>query len=105
VQAIIEQQHTFPKQGIVATGKLMCGYGLLMGLCVGLGIPYITPPPRTWTKTVYSGIIGEGKGRSILACERLFPDVDLTPGKLKKPHHGIADGYLLAYFGKIKEIG
>lgn len=105
IMAVIEQQHSFPKQGIVATGKLMCGYGFLRGLVVGLGIPYITPPSRTWTRQIYSGIIGEGKGRSILACERLFPDCDLTPGNLKKPHHGIADGFLLAYYGKTKETG
>ena len=99
--AILERQIAMPKQGgssIFTTGS---GYGALRAILVCEGIPYLTPLPSVWTKDVLAGVPGsrKDKGRNIAGARRLFPALDMTPGRRTKPHDGIADAALLAYYG------
>lgn len=86
-------------QGITSSGTIMENYGLLRGICVGLGIPYIPVNPRTW-KTVMlkgTGLSTSDKTASIVRAGQLtaFP-----VGK----DHNKADAILIGYYG-MKEYG
>lgn len=96
--AALERQHSMPKQGVSSIFTTGESYGCLRATLVCCDIPYITPLPSKWLKQTLSGVPGEGKARNIAAAKRLFPSLDLTPGRRRKPHDGIADAALLAYY-------
>jgi len=65
-------------------------------------IPYEVVRPRIWQKVVLCGIEGaDTKVKSVLKCQRRLPDLDLTPGKKRKPHDGLADAACMALYGHI----
>lgn len=96
--AALERQHSMPKQGVSSIFTTGESYGCLRATLVCCNIPYITPLPSRWLKSTLTGVPGDGKGRNIAAAKRLFPSLDLTPGRRRKPHDGIADAALLAYY-------
>jgi crossover junction endodeoxyribonuclease RuvC len=75
------------------------GYGCLeMGL-IALGIAYEAVHPRTWGGKVLKGMEGTNtKARAILKCQRAVPTLDLTPGRKRKPHDGLADAGCMALY-------
>lgn len=97
--AVVEKQQSMPKQGVKSCFTIGLGFGSLLGVLAALKVPFVTPSPSKWTRRALEGIPGDGKARNILACRRLFPHLDLTPGRVKRPHDGIADAALLAYYG------
>lgn len=99
----IEKAQAMPGQGVAGMFRYGQGYGEILGALAALGVPVIQVPPRTWQKVAYQGIGGEGKARSFEACRRLFPHVNLVPGKCRKPHDGLADALLIAYYGRSKK--
>lgn len=92
-QAAIEHQQAFPGQGVTSMFSLGKGYGVWMGLLVGLGISYSLISPVRWRKAMLDGL-PKGKDTGRLRAQQLFPGADL---KLKK-HHGRADALLIAEF-------
>lgn len=114
------------------------GKGVLMGIVAGMGLPYVLVQPKAWQKVSWEGVKkmtlptkrelkGGGfaqktdtKATSLVACKRLFPQVEeVSPpiayyadskanrdkgraGKpLKKqpvPHDGIVDALLIANY-------
>ena len=103
----IEQATAMPKQGLSSTFKTGYGFGLWEGICLGLGLKYDIVRPSTWTKTMLFDIPrGDPKARSMMKCQRLFPDLPL-----KKPQghvlslDGRSDAALLAYYGMLQMLG
>jgi len=104
---VLEKQQTMPAKlrgrrlGGASSGKIMYGFGLLHGILVGKGIRHVIVHPRTWRSKLLRDIPGDdNKGRSILAAQRLFPDVDLRrTERCRIPDHNKADSLLLAYYG------
>lgn len=76
------------------------GWGLYLGALSALGIPVRTPASATWTRELFVGIAGEGKERSVSFARQMLPDLDLTPGRRRKPHDGLADAGCLAVWGQ-----
>lgn len=103
----IEKQQAMPGQGGTSMFSVGLGMGLWVGLVVGLGFPYQVVHPRTWRKAMCRDVPGEDpKGRSILAAQRLFPDVDLRKSeRARKPDHNKADALLLASYGRKSAYG
>lgn len=99
VLVIIEKQGARPGQGSVSMFSIGLGIGLWRGCIAALGLPLVTVHPRTWHKKILRDVPGEGKGRSILAAQSRFPDFDLTPGRKRKPHDGLADALCLCLYG------
>lgn len=99
---VLERQIGMAGQGRTSIFSIAKSYGELRACVEILNVPYLTPLPSQWTKTALSGVPGSGKSRNIAASRRMFPQVDLTPGKRRKPHDGIADALLLASFGRGK---
>jgi len=96
----IEKQQAMPKQGGVSMFSLGEGFGILTGIVTGLGFAMMHVPPKVWQKEAHCGISGDStKAKSIIAAQNLFPDLSLlaTP-KCTKPHDGMADALLLAWW-------
>ncbi|MBK1691097.1 hypothetical protein [Ectothiorhodospira mobilis] len=96
---IIEKVGAMPKQGVTSTFTFGAGYGRLLGVCEALGIPYRLVTPQAWKKRVLAGTTKD-KEAAIAFVKRAFPMVDLTPGKKRVPHDGIADAVCLAEYGR-----
>ena len=99
---VLERQIGMAGQGRTSIFSIAKAYGELRACVEILGVPYLTPLPTQWTKVALAGVPGSGKARNVAASRRLFPNVNLTPGRRTKPHDGIADALLLATFGKEK---
>lgn len=84
-------------QGVSSTFKTGYGYGLWLGILIGLGIPHLVVSPQMWQKEMYQGAVGEGKARSMYVAGQLFPGVHILKSK-----HGRADAILLAEYGRRK---
>lgn len=100
--AILEKQQAMPGQGVSSTFQTGLGFGLWRGVLAG--IPTKIVHPRTWQKEICRDLPGDTKKRAILACFHQLPDLDLTPGRRKKPFDGLADAGCLALYG-LKELG
>jgi len=98
---VIEKQQAMPGQGSTSMFSIGLGYGLWLGAIATLGIPVQVVHPRTWQKRILRDVPGEGKGRAILLCKQRLPELDLTPGRKRKPHDGIADAACMSLFGLI----
>lgn len=83
--------------------KLIGGFYLLQGLCVGLGIRVEDVAPKTWQSQVLSGLMGTTKERSVKYVKVMYPYIDLTPGKKTVPHDGMSDALCITSFGIAQE--
>ena len=102
VFAVLEHAQTFPGEGVSTAFNAGRGYGALEMALVCAKIPYEVVRPRIWQKVVLCGIEGaDTKVKSVLKCQRRLPDLDLTPGKKRKPHDGLADAACMALYGHI----
>lgn len=96
---IIEKVHSMPAQGVASTFKFGMGFGLVIGICDALSLPYRLVTPQSWKKAVLSGT-AKDKSAAINFVRRAYPGLDLSPGRLRAPHDGIADAVCLAEYGR-----
>ena len=99
---VIERQQPMPKQGVTSTFSIGESFGLLIGICVGLELPFEIVPARVWQKVVFNGIASKNtKAASIRKCGELYPTVCLLPTpRCKKPSDGMADALMIATFAQ-----
>ena len=90
----LEKSQTMPGQGVASSGRYMMSYGILRGLCVGLGIPYSLVHPKTWKKAMMPDMPKE-KLASVQRVGQLFPELALD----RKKDHGKADALLICRYG------
>jgi crossover junction endodeoxyribonuclease RuvC len=96
----IEHAQAMPRQGVASTFRYGTGFGILLGVCEALGLPYRLVRPRIWQAAIIGTGAGDTKQRSIGYVHRLHPWVDLTPGKTRLAHDGIADAVCIAEWGQ-----
>lgn len=97
----IEKAQAFRGQGVTGMFNYGAHFGQLLGLLVAFNIPHTLVPPQTWTKKLHVGTKSvDAKKRSLEACQRLFPGVNLIPEGCRKPHDGIVDALLIAEYGR-----
>ena len=99
IAAALERVQVRPGEGARSARTAGVNWGSLHGLLIAAGARFETPTPRQWQKVVTPGQ-GDPKSRSIEAARRLFPDLDLTPGRRTKPHDGLSDGACLAEWAR-----
>jgi hypothetical protein len=72
-------------------------YGELIGILTVLGATIHEVRPSVWKRTLN---ISSDKNTAILLCERLFPNLDLSPGQCRKPQDGLAESMLLVHYAE-----
>ena len=102
IYATIEKQQAMPLQGRTSVFSIGGGFMLWKMGATMLDIPYTVVHPRTWKKEMLRDVPGtDQKGRSIIAAQRLFPDVSLLRTKRsRKPDHNIAEALLIMEYGR-----
>jgi len=117
--AYIEDVHALFGVSAKATSGMMLNKGYLICSVSILNIRYTLVTAKNWQAVSWSGVKkitkkvkGKLKGEvvmknktdtkatSLIACKRLFPNVSLLATKRsKKPHDGLVDSLLIAYYG------
>lgn len=95
VEALGSRPHA--RMGVSSAITMGKNWGRIEGTLAGLGCRYDIVTPQRWQKEICPGG-AEPKVRSIAASRRLVPDLDLTPGRKKKAHDGLADAACIAEF-------
>lgn len=93
---IIEDVHAMPKQGVTSSFNFGKGFGIIQGICIGLGKEIKLISPMKWKKEM--GVTSD-KGTSIEKALQINPDINLmaTP-RSRKPHDGMAEAFLIAKY-------
>lgn len=80
--AAIESVHSMPRQGVSTTFAFGRNYGVVLGMLMAYGIPYVEVAPRVWQKEMWSPgdkIMRDGKVDTKLtsysAARRLHPSM------------------------------
>ena len=103
----IERVSTRPGQGATSTLTTGVNWGRLDALFIAIGVRYETPTPQQWKRTLglpkRSGKErAQGKIDAVEMVSRLFPEMDLMPGRRRVPHDGLADAVLVAEYARRK---
>ena len=93
----IERAQAMPKQGVTSMFNYGKGFGLWLGLLIGIGIPYTLVSPRRW-KAVMLSDMPKDKGASLLRVKQLFPQC-ASQLQLVKDHNK-AEALLIAAYGQ-----
>ena len=103
---VLERQQAFPRQGVSSTFTTGFRYGQLYGMISTLRLAMATPRPADWMKVMLEKTDDEdvdplkGKERAISRVKELLPALNLTPGRHRVDHDGLADAGLLALYGE-----
>lgn len=100
----LEAAQPFPRDGKASAFKTGYGFGLIEGMLLGVA-RYTIVRPKEWQRITLKGIPGDGKQRAILRAEQAVPELDLMPGKKRKPHDGLADACCLALYARWADRG
>jgi len=100
---ILEQAQSMPGQGVKSMFSVGRGMGIWEGILAALGVPFRAVRPNVWTRRVFLGMSGTGKFRSIQFALQMFPEIELTPQRCRKPKDGRADAACLAFYGTMED--
>jgi Holliday junction resolvasome RuvABC endonuclease subunit len=93
----IEKQFPGENDGKSSAAKTMTAFGQLLGIVAAKHLRHEVPHKNSW-KAILAGVPGEGKERSVLCVQRRLPKLNLTPGKKRVPHDGVAEAACLCLF-------
>jgi hypothetical protein len=97
-RVFIEAVASRPGQSVVAMFSFGAGWGLVRGICAGLGLPYELVRPQEWQGEMLKG---QPKGSEYLVASRLWPNADWhVSDRFLKPHSGLVDSALIAEHGR-----
>lgn len=107
VEAALERVSVRPGEGVKSTLTAGTNWGFLKGMLVAIGARYIEPTPQSWKKALSlpkrSGKERKkGKEDAVVLATQLFPGINLTPGRKRIPHDGMADSVLIAEYARRK---
>jgi len=97
LHAYIERAQAMPKQGTTSMFNYGKGYGLWLGLLIGIGIPHTLVSPRRW-KMAMMADMAKDKGASLLRAKQLFPQCASQLQLVKD--HDKAEALLIAAYGQ-----
>jgi crossover junction endodeoxyribonuclease RuvC len=97
-EVVIEKVNAMPKQGVTSTFRLGEGFGILQGVCAGMGVPLTLIQPQGWKKSFGLGAI---KDQSRQMASRTWPSMSKR-FSLKK-HDGRAEAALIALW-KVRNL-
>ena len=95
----IERDAGRPSEGAGSARTTGRGWGLVLGIIVARGFPYIAPTAQSVAKVMHKDVPGDDpKARSIAIATQA--GVPLMRGRERKPQEGIADAYVLALYAR-----
>ena len=101
----LEKVWAFPGQGVTSMFSFGENFGTWQGIIAYSNLSYELITPVTWKKGLIVMKKGETstmkKKKSILACNKLYPDVELVPEGCKIPNTNKADALLIAHTCKL----
>ena len=88
--------HERRSMGVTSAFNFGMGFGMWIGICAALQLPYELVHPATWKSKLLAGM-AKGKDASRVKAMQLFPQIakDLA----RKKDHGRADALMLAIYG------
>jgi crossover junction endodeoxyribonuclease RuvC len=92
----VEHAQAMPAQGASSGFNYGVSVGAVRMAVEALLLPHAIVTPSVWQRRIIGATTGGDKAKHVAAVRRLLPDLDLTPGKLRKPHDGLADAGLMA---------
>jgi hypothetical protein len=98
----VEHAQSFPRQGIASAFNYGRDFGYLLGSLAGSGIFYHLIRSAAWTSKIHamSPKMDDPKDRSLWCAKHIWPEQTfLATDKSKKPHDGLIDAALIAYYG------
>ena len=104
---IMENVHSL--FGMSAKSNFTFGFvnGVMESISIISGAPFVKVSPKTWQKVAFLGVPEDKDKKSMAqqAAYRLFPGVDFRKSeRAKKPHDGLIDAALMAYYGKVSNL-
>ena len=101
ILAVLEKVSAMQNWGVTSTFSFGSNFGAWQAMLAMAGIPFTFVTPQKWQKAMWDS---ERKGKttkqlSTGMVKRMFPNLDLTPGRIINPHTGMADATLLAWYG------
>jgi hypothetical protein len=97
-RVFIELVASRPKQGVVAMFSFGTGWGLVRGICAGLGLSYELVRPQEWQGEMLKG---QPEGSEYLVASHLWPNAEWRASeRAVKAHDGLLDAALIAEFGR-----
>lgn len=118
---VCEQVHSTPNDGHVGAFTFGMGYGYIRGFCDAKGLKMLLVRPAQWKRAVIgaSNAVPKmaiktlqktwpkynpkdkaiNKAPTLVHVHEKYPHIDLTPGRLRLPHDGIADAVALGEYG------
>lgn len=112
--AVLEDIHSTHVSGRTGSFTMGEGKGIWEGILPALGIRHSLIQPKEWQKEAWLGVkkvmvnsssgktqVCDTKATSLLAVKNLFPKYPLTcptQPRATKPHDGIVDSLLIAYY-------
>lgn len=98
---VIEKAQSYPRQGIASAFNYGREYGRLLGLLDASLIKYVTTAPSAWHRYMQSlwPSIQKDKHAAYAWAKKIWPMETFTPKRCRKPHDGLIDAALLAYYG------
>jgi hypothetical protein len=103
----IEQAQSFPKQGIASAFNYGRDFGYLLGTLAGSGMAIHMIRPAVWAKRIHVAApkMDDAKERSLWCARHQWPqETWLATPKSTKPHDGLIDAALIAYYGYLNEL-
>lgn len=107
VSAAIERVSVRPKEGIRSALTTGTNWGFIKGMLIAISARHEEPTPQQWKKEL--GLPKRpgserklAKQDAVVLANRLFPGIDLTPGRKRVPHDGMADAVLIAEYARRK---
>ncbi len=98
VHVIIEAVQAMPGQGVVSMFTFGASWGLVRGVCAGLGLSYELVRPQEWQKAM---LAGQPKQSEYLVASRLWPQAEWRGSHWSRvPHSGLVDAALIAEYGR-----
>jgi hypothetical protein len=95
MRVFIEAVASRPGQSVVGMFSFGAGWGLVRGICAGLGLPYELVRPQEWQGEVLKG---QPKGSEYLVASRRCPNADWrVSDRFVNAHSGLVDAALIFF--------
>lgn len=95
--AYVELPGSRPKESSASGQSRGIAYGMLLALLWHREIPVFEVTPKKWKNALN---LGSDKSEAVALCQRLFPSIDLIPGRCRTPQDGLAEALLIAEYGR-----